>query len=67
MEKKINIRGLEIDEASRTVMLYGETMNLTKTEYDILHLMAPQGIVCLQLKKYMRAFGTKEPMKVIIQ
>ena len=40
IEKKINIRGLEIDEVSRTVMLYGQTINLTKTEYDILHLMA---------------------------
>ncbi|WP_088265761.1 response regulator transcription factor [Bacillus mycoides] len=40
IEKKINIRGLEIDEVSRTVMLYGETINLTKTEYDILYLMA---------------------------
>lgn len=30
IEKKINIRGLEIDEVSRTVMLYGETINLTK-------------------------------------
>ena len=40
MEKKINIRGLEIDEVSRTVMLYGERINLTKTEYDIFHLMA---------------------------
>lgn len=39
IEKRINIRGLEIDEMSRTVMLYGETINLTKTEYDILHLM----------------------------
>ncbi|PES72892.1 DNA-binding response regulator [Bacillus cereus] len=40
IEKKINIRGLEIDEVSRTVMLYGETINLTKTEYDILYLLA---------------------------
>ncbi|PGO32688.1 DNA-binding response regulator [Bacillus cereus] len=40
IEKKINIRGLEIDEVSRTVMLYGETINLTRTEYDILYLMA---------------------------
>ena len=40
IEKKINIRGLEIDEVSRTVMLYGETINLTKTEYEILYLMA---------------------------
>ncbi|QEL84584.1 response regulator transcription factor [Bacillus mycoides] len=40
IEKKVNIRGLEIDEVSRTVMLYGETINLTKTEYDILYLMA---------------------------
>ncbi|MDM5427259.1 response regulator transcription factor [Bacillus mycoides] len=40
IEKKINIRGLEIDEVSRTVMLYGEIINLTKTEYDILYLMA---------------------------
>lgn len=39
IEKKINIRGLEIDEVSRTVMLYGETINLTKTEYDILYLI----------------------------
>lgn len=38
--KKINIRGLEIDEVSRAVMLYGQAINLTKTEYDILHLMA---------------------------
>ncbi len=28
-EKKIQIRGLEIDEASRKVMLYGEHINLT--------------------------------------
>ncbi|PGM97898.1 response regulator transcription factor [Bacillus cereus] len=40
MEKKISIRGLEIDEVSRTVTLYGDTINLTKTEYDILYLMA---------------------------
>lgn len=40
IEMKINIRGLEIDEVPRTVMLYGETINLTKTEYDILYLMA---------------------------
>jgi DNA-binding response OmpR family regulator len=40
IKKEINIRGLEIDEVSRTVMLYGETINLTKTEYDILYLMA---------------------------
>ncbi|EEL51171.1 MULTISPECIES: response regulator transcription factor [Bacillus cereus group] len=39
-ENKIQIRGLEIDELSRTVMLYGKSINLTKTEYDILHLMA---------------------------
>ncbi|PFM66801.1 DNA-binding response regulator [Bacillus cereus] len=39
IEKKINIRGLEIDEVSRAVMLYGQAINLTKTEYDILHLM----------------------------
>jgi DNA-binding response OmpR family regulator len=39
IEKKINIRGLEIDEVSRTVMLYGQAINLTKTEYAILHLM----------------------------
>lgn len=38
-EKKIQIRGLEIDEASRKVMLYGEHINLTKTEYEILYLM----------------------------
>ena len=30
MEKKINIRGLEIDEVSRTVMLYGEESILRK-------------------------------------
>ncbi|MGE7634080.1 response regulator transcription factor [Bacillus paramycoides] len=40
IEKKINIRGLEIDEVSRAVMLYGQAINLTKTEYDILQLMA---------------------------
>lgn len=39
-EKKIQIRELEIDEASRKVLLYGEHINLTKTEYEILHLMA---------------------------
>ncbi|MDZ5608091.1 response regulator transcription factor [Bacillus pseudomycoides] len=39
-EKKIQIRGLEIDELSRKVMLYGKSINLTKTEYDILYLMA---------------------------
>ncbi|ENQ3107432.1 response regulator transcription factor [Bacillus cereus] len=39
-EKKIQIRELEIDEASRKVLLYGEYINLTKTEYEILHLMA---------------------------
>ncbi|WP_242220954.1 response regulator transcription factor [Bacillus cereus group sp. BfR-BA-01380] len=40
LEKKIQIRGLEIDENSRKVLLYGEYINLTKTEYEILHLMA---------------------------
>lgn len=40
MEKKINIKGLEIDEISRVVKIYGQTINVTKTEYDILHLMA---------------------------
>lgn len=40
IEKKIRIRELEIDEASRKVLLYGEHINLTKTEYEILHLMA---------------------------
>ena len=39
-EKKIQIRGLEIDEESRVVTLYRKSINLTKTEYDILHLMA---------------------------
>ncbi|MGG2015620.1 response regulator transcription factor [Bacillus sp. S10(2024)] len=39
LERKIQIRGLEIDEASRKVLLYGEHINLTKTEYEILHLM----------------------------
>ncbi|MDC2866882.1 response regulator transcription factor [Bacillus sp. BP-3] len=39
LERKIQIRGLEIDEASRKVLLYGEYINLTKTEYEILHLM----------------------------
>ncbi len=39
-KNKIKIRGLEIDELSRKVMLYGKAINLTKTEYDILHLMA---------------------------
>ena len=67
IEKKISIRGLEIDEVSRTVMLYGETINLTKTEYDILYLMAAAENRVLLLKKYMKAFGKKEPMKVIIQ
>ena len=67
IEKKINIRGLEIDEVSRTVMLYGETINLTKTEYEILYLMAAARIVYLLLKKYMRAFGKKGLMKAIIQ
>ncbi|MCM3737032.1 response regulator transcription factor [Bacillus cytotoxicus] len=40
LEKKIQIRELEIDENSRKVLLYGEHINLTKTEYEILHLMA---------------------------
>ena len=40
-------------------MLYGETINLTKTEYDILYLMAAARIVCSLLKKYMKAFGRK--------
>ncbi|MCX2827193.1 DNA-binding response regulator [Bacillus pseudomycoides] len=39
-KNKIKIRGLEIDELSRKVMLYEKAINLTKTEYDILHLMA---------------------------
>ncbi|KFM99192.1 hypothetical protein DJ93_4258 [Bacillus clarus] len=39
IEKKINIRGLEIDEVARKVMRYGQPISLTKTEYDILHLM----------------------------
>ncbi|MGG3522786.1 response regulator transcription factor [Bacillus pseudomycoides] len=39
-KNKIQIRGLEIDELSRKVLLYGKSINLTKTEYDILHLMA---------------------------
>ena len=67
IERKINIRGLEIDEVSRTVMFYGETINLTKTEYEILYLMAAAKNRVLLLKKYMKAFGKKEPMKVIIQ
>ena len=29
-------------------MLYGETMNLTKTEYDILHLMAPNRVFTIE-------------------
>ena len=48
-------------------MLYGETINLTKTEYEILYLMAAARIVYLLLKKYMRAFGKKGLMKAIIQ
>lgn len=39
-EKKIQIKGLEIDQLSRKVTIYGKLINLTKTEYDILHLMA---------------------------
>ncbi|PGA85845.1 DNA-binding response regulator [Bacillus pseudomycoides] len=39
-EQKIQIRGLEIDQLSRKVTIYGKLINLTKTEYDILHLMA---------------------------
>lgn len=39
-EKKIQIKGLEIDKLSRKVTIYGKLINLTKTEYDILHLMA---------------------------
>ncbi|EOW9529120.1 response regulator transcription factor [Bacillus cytotoxicus] len=39
-EHKIQIRGLEIDQQSRKVRLYGKFIYLTKTEYDILYLMA---------------------------
>jgi two-component system, OmpR family, response regulator VanR len=39
-EKVIRIKGLEIDESARSVMLYGKQVKLTKTEYEILILMA---------------------------
>ncbi|MDM5188122.1 response regulator transcription factor [Bacillus sp. DX4.1] len=39
-DTKIQIKGLEMDERSRKVTLYGKAINLTKTEYDILHLLA---------------------------
>lgn len=37
---RIEIKGLSIDEAKHEVSLYGETIKLTRTEYDILLLMA---------------------------
>lgn len=40
MDNLIRIHGLEINEASRMVTLYGEKIKLTKTEFDILLLMA---------------------------
>ncbi|WP_223070165.1 response regulator transcription factor [Paenibacillus caui] len=36
----INIQGLTIDEQARKVALYGKPIELTKTEYDILLLLA---------------------------
>lgn len=36
----IRVQGLEIDEESRIVTLYGNEVKLTKTEYDILYIMA---------------------------
>lgn len=36
----IKIKELEIDETARSVTLYGSAVKLTKTEYDILYLMA---------------------------
>lgn len=39
-EKVISINGLQINQTSRTVVLYGKPVKLTKTEYDILLLLA---------------------------
>ncbi|MGC5328166.1 response regulator transcription factor [Brevibacillus sp. SYSU BS000544] len=39
-ENIINIKGLQIDEKSRSVRLYDRPVKLTKTEYDILLLLA---------------------------
>lgn len=40
IEKTIQIKDLEIDEGARTVRLCGKIVNLTKTEYEILLLLA---------------------------
>lgn len=39
-EKMISVNGLQIDQTSRNVVLYGKPVKLTKTEYDILLLLA---------------------------
>ncbi|MDF2627075.1 MAG: two-component response regulator [Symbiobacteriaceae bacterium] len=39
-DRVIAIRGLEIDEPKHTVSVDGKPVNLTPTEYDILHLLA---------------------------
>ncbi|HYF75972.1 MAG TPA: response regulator transcription factor [Symbiobacteriaceae bacterium] len=39
-EKVVAIRGLEINELKHTVSVDGRPVNLTPTEYDILHLLA---------------------------
>lgn len=40
IDNLIRIQGLEINETSRIVTLYGDKIKLTKTEFDILLLMA---------------------------
>lgn len=38
--QKMQIHGLTIDPTARNVELYGKPIKLTRTEYDILHLLA---------------------------
>ena len=38
-DKKIVIGGIELDDKSKVVTVDGETVNLTRTEYDILKLL----------------------------
>ncbi|MDA7025139.1 response regulator transcription factor [Bacillus sp. CLL-7-23] len=40
IDQTIRIRGLEMNERSRDVSLYGEKLKLTKTEFEILLLLA---------------------------
>ncbi|MDA1476931.1 response regulator transcription factor [Bacillus changyiensis] len=40
IDQTIRIRGLEMNEQSRDVSLYGEKLRLTKTEFEILLLLA---------------------------